>query len=52
VIRKVLGWKLHGQTWPHPFFDRAARAPRYPVAVLSRDEREALRPLCSSQRSG
>ena len=46
AIRMVLGWKLGGKTWPHPFFDRATRAPRYPVTVLSPDERDALRPLC------
>lgn len=46
ALRKVLGWKIRGATWPHPFFDRATRAPIYPITVLSRDEREALRPLC------
>lgn len=46
ALRKVAGWKVRGQTWPHPFFDRATRAPTYPVTVLSHDEREALRPLC------
>lgn len=46
AVRMVLGWKLGGKAWPHPFFDRATRAPRYPVTVLSPDEREALRPLC------
>lgn len=46
AVGKVLGWKLRGQSWPHPFFDRQRRAPIYPVTVLSRDEREALRPLC------
>jgi hypothetical protein len=43
---KILGWKLRRATWPHPFFDRATRAPIYPITVLSHDEREALRPLC------
>lgn len=46
AARMVLGWKLGGKAWPHPFFDRTTGAPRYPVAVLSPDEREALRPLC------
>jgi hypothetical protein len=46
AVRMVLGWKLGGKAWPHPFFDRATRAPRYPVTVLSADERDALRPLC------
>lgn len=46
AVRKVLGWKLLGQTWPHPFFDRDTRAPIYPLTVLSQEEREALRPLC------
>jgi hypothetical protein len=45
AIRMVLGWKLRGRTWPHPYFDRATGAPNRPITVLSRDEREALRPL-------
>jgi hypothetical protein len=51
AIRKVLGWKLSGQTWPHPFFDRASRAPSRPLTTLSRAERDALRPLCGPRRS-
>ena len=43
---KILGWRLAGRTWPHPFFDRASRKPIYPVTVLRREERAALRPLC------
>jgi hypothetical protein len=46
ALGKVAGWKVRGATWPHPFFDRATRAPAYPVNVLSRDEREALRSQC------
>ena len=46
ILRKVLGWKIGGKTWPHPFFDRASEQPKYPVTVLSRAERDALRPLC------
>jgi hypothetical protein len=46
VMRLVLGWKLTGKTWPHPFFDRATRAPSRPLTTLSAAEREALRPLC------
>lgn len=46
TIRKVAGWKFGRHTWPHPFFDRATRAPRYPHTVLSAGERDALRPLC------
>jgi hypothetical protein len=46
MLRKVLGWKLGGKTWPHPFFDRASGAPKYPITVLSKAERDALRPLC------
>jgi hypothetical protein len=42
----ILGWRLRGQTWPHPYFDRAKRAPTHPLATLSQTEREALRPLC------
>jgi hypothetical protein len=46
VLRLVLGWRLTGKTWPHPFFERDSGAPRYPVIVLSREQRDALRPLC------
>lgn len=46
VARKLLGWRLRGQVWPHPFFDRATRGPVYPITVLSPAERDALRPLC------
>lgn len=46
AIRMVLGWKMRGKTWPHPFFDRTTRAPAYPVKVLTTAERDALRPLC------
>ena len=46
VIRNLLGWKIRGKGWPHPFFDRASGEPKYAVTVLSRAERDALRPLC------
>jgi hypothetical protein len=46
AVRMVLGWRLHGQTWPHPFFERDTRAPIYPLSVLSPQQREALRPFC------
>ncbi|MDX2202446.1 MAG: DUF6151 family protein [Hyphomicrobiaceae bacterium] len=45
ALRRVLGWKLTGKTWPHPFFERSG-VPRYPIRVLTREERQALRPLC------
>ncbi|MFO0671224.1 MAG: DUF6151 family protein [Polyangiaceae bacterium] len=45
AMRLVLGWKLTGKTWPHPFFERGANAPRYPVRVLSAAERDELRAL-------
>jgi hypothetical protein len=46
AFRNVLGWRLRGKTWPHPFFDRATRAPIRPITTLTRAERDALRPLC------
>ena len=45
-IAKVLGWRLAGKAWPHPFFDRASGKPIYPVTVLLPEQRKALRPLC------
>lgn len=46
AIGKVLAWKVRGKTWPHPFFKRETREPIYPIAVLSREQRDALRPFC------
>jgi hypothetical protein len=46
VLSKVLGWRLRGKAWPHPFFTRGSDAPAYPVQVLTREERDALRPYC------
>lgn len=46
AMRMVLGWRLRGRAWPHPFFDRATAAPRYPVDILTPAQREALRSLC------
>jgi hypothetical protein len=42
----MLGWRLRGQTWPHPYFDRATRKPTRPLSIVTKAEREALRPLC------
>lgn len=46
AIGRVLGWRVGGKTWPHPFFARDTRAPLYPVTVISRERREALRAFC------
>jgi hypothetical protein len=46
ALTKVLGWKLTGKTWPHPYFDEVTRAPKYPVTVLQPQDREALRAKC------
>jgi hypothetical protein len=46
MLRLMLGWKFSGKTWPHPFFDRATRAPSRPLTTLSPDEREAPRAKC------
>ncbi len=51
VIRTILGWRLRGLGWPHPFFDRATRAAIYPITVLTYEQREALRPLCGPKAS-
>jgi hypothetical protein len=50
AIGRVLGWRLGGKTWPHPFFARDTRAPIYPVKVISQERREALRALCGPRR--
>jgi hypothetical protein len=49
AITKVLGWRLRGRAWPHPFFDQKTREPIYPLTVLSNEQREALRPYCGPQ---
>lgn len=46
AILRIVGWRLAGRVWPHPFFDRESKRPLYPVTVLSREQREALRPFC------
>lgn len=46
AIGRVLGWRLRGKVWPHPFFVRETRAPAYPLTVVSPERREALRALC------
>ena len=46
AVAKILGWRLSGKAWPHPFFSRGPDAPLYPVNVLSHEEREALRAYC------
>ena len=46
ALRLILSWRLRGESWPHPFLEQATRQPRYPITVLTREEREALRPLC------
>ncbi|MFO0617394.1 MAG: DUF6151 family protein [Polyangiaceae bacterium] len=43
TIGKILGWKIRGRAWPHPFFDRSTGEPRFPVRVLTREERRAAR---------
>jgi hypothetical protein len=46
ALRMVFGWRVGGKTWPHPFFDQATRAPKFPFTTLLPTEREALRLLC------
>jgi hypothetical protein len=43
TLRLILGWKLRGRAWPHPFFDKTTRAPIRSLPVLSASERDALR---------
>lgn len=51
AVLRILRWKVTGKAWPNPFFDRASGKPRYPAAVLSRAERDALRLLCGPHPS-
>ena len=46
TVALILGWKIRGQAWPHPYFDRATGEPRFPVTVLSREERDAASKSC------
>ena len=46
AMKNIIGWRLRGQSWPHPFFDPATKKPSRPITVLSKDERQALRALC------
>jgi hypothetical protein len=46
VVGKILGWRVSGKAWPHPFFTRDSKTPVHPVSVLSHAEREALRAYC------
>ena len=46
AIAKVLGWRLTGRSWPHPFFRPNTREPIFPLTVLSPERREALRQKC------
>ncbi|MBN2196725.1 MAG: hypothetical protein JW751_28205 [Polyangiaceae bacterium] len=46
MLVRVVGWKLRGKAWPHPFFDRTTGAPSHPVTTLTPAERAALRPKC------
>lgn len=46
IARLIIGWKLRGRTWPHPYFSKGSKEPLYPRTVLTKAERDALRPLC------
>jgi hypothetical protein len=52
AIAKVLGWRLTGKAWPHPFFSSNTREPIYPLTVLSPERREALRKKCGPHSAG
>ncbi|MEO1265083.1 MAG: DUF6151 family protein [Pseudomonadota bacterium] len=42
-LGRIAKWRFTGRGWPHPFFDKATGKPRYPIAVVSEDQREGLR---------
>jgi hypothetical protein len=50
AIAKVLGWRLTGRAWPHPFFRPNTREPGFPVITLSAERREELRKKCGPHR--
>lgn len=43
TVAQILGWKLRGKSWPHPFFVRETGLPIREPRVLTTSEREALR---------
>lgn len=51
TILKIIGWRLRGRAWPHPYFDRATKRPLFPVQVLAPERREALRRELEDARS-
>ncbi|HET9958345.1 MAG TPA: DUF6151 family protein [Polyangiaceae bacterium] len=51
VVWLLLGWKLSGKAWPHPFFERNAPGPKFPLTELSPAEREGLRSRCGPNPS-
>lgn len=42
----ILGWKVRGKGKPHPFLDEKTKESRYPLTVITKAERDALRELC------
>lgn len=46
AVAKVLWWRLTAGAAPHPLMNRDTGEPLYSVTILSRQERDALRPLC------
>ena len=51
AVSMMLRWRIRGEAWPNPFFERETREPRFPVTILSLQDREALRPLCGPSPS-
>lgn len=43
VVGRLGAWKLGGKAFPHPFFEKGAPEPRFPVVVLTPAQRDALR---------
>lgn len=46
LVLRMIGWRIAGMVWPHPFWARESKRPLYPVTILTREERDALRPFC------
>jgi hypothetical protein len=43
TVLKIIGWRLRGRAWPHPYFDRTTKRSHFPVNILPSAHRESIR---------